>query len=199
MPDRSIRLVHTTPLLPNSLPPPRRSLNSPLAPANGASVSPSLPPLNSELTLLVNKLQWLTSRRPVLLQTFGTMVDHLIAKTDPKAPSLQPGLPRLSPGPDLILTVDRVTQEYTKYVEYTPGTMVVPSCDVLNRTIGDVVPSVAELFHEAIWTAHREQRAVSLEYAIGAHARRAHVVVRDQLVALNISAVTATRQIMGGG
>jgi hypothetical protein len=117
------------------------------------------------------------------------MADNLIAKTDPGAHSLPPGFPRLSPCPDLILTVDRVTKEYTKYVEYNPGTMVVPSCDILNRTIGDVVPAVAELFHEAIWVAHKEQRAVDVQYMIGPHERRAHVVVRDQVVALNITAV----------
>jgi hypothetical protein len=117
------------------------------------------------------------------------MVDHLIATTDPKAPSLPPGLPRTSPCPDLLLTVDRVTKEYTKYVEYSPGTMVVPSTDILNRHIGDVVPSVAELFLEAIWTAHKDQRAVDIRYCIGQHERRAHVVVREQVVALNIQAV----------
>jgi hypothetical protein len=117
------------------------------------------------------------------------MADNLIAKTDPGAHSLPPGFPRLSPCPDLILTVDRVTKEYTKYVEYNPGTMVVPSCDILNRTIGDVVPEVAEMFHEAIWIAHKEQRAVDVQYMIGPHERRAHVVVRDQVVALNITAV----------
>jgi hypothetical protein len=190
MSDRSLRLVHQTTLLPNSPPPPRPSHNSRILPANGASGSLLPPPLNSELMLLVNKLQWLTSRRPVLLQTFGTMVDHLISKTDPKAPDLiPPGIPRLSPGPDLLLTVDRVTKEYTKYVEYTPGTMVVPSADILNRHIGDVVPSVAELFLEAIHVAHKDQRAVDIQYVIGCHERQAHVVVRDQVVALNIRAV----------
>jgi hypothetical protein len=110
-------------------------------------------------------------------------------------------IPRQSPGPDLLLTVDRVTKKYLNYHEYTPGTMVVPSCDLLNRTMGEVVPSVAELFHEAIWTAHSEQRAVEIHYMLGRHERRAHVVVRDQLVALNISAIHAAHALLmvGGG
>jgi hypothetical protein len=98
-------------------------------------------------------------------------------------------IPRQSPGPDLILTVDRVTKEYTNYHEYTPGTMVVAPSDVLNRCLGDVVPSVAELFHEAIHAAHKGRESVDIQYVIGPHERRARVVVSGQLAALNISAV----------
>jgi hypothetical protein len=108
-------------------------------------------------------------------------------------------IPRTSPCPDLILTVDRVTKEYTKYVEYTPGTMVVPSCDVLNRHIGDVVPTVAEMFNEAIWTAYRSRRAVDVEYVLGRHTRQAHVVVSGDMAALNIKAVNVSRALMVGG
>jgi hypothetical protein len=108
-------------------------------------------------------------------------------------------IPRQSPGPDLILTVDRVTKEYTEYREYTPGTMVVAPSDVLNRCIGDVVPTVAETFNQAIWAAQRGRQAVDIEYVLGRHHRQAHVVVNGDRVALNITAVCAPRALMVGG
>lgn len=90
---------------------------------------------------------------------------------------------------DLVLTVDALTEEYIGYREVTPGSMIVSSSEMLGKRLGDVVPSIADMFHEAMWAAGRDHSTIRLAYALRGHNRIAHVSVLKGKALLHISAV----------
>lgn len=95
-------------------------------------------------------------------------------------------LPLERPAADLSLTLDRPTLEYIGYREFTLGSLVVPSCEMLNRRMGDVAPDVAEAFERGIWQATQDDAPATFGYVIRGHDSLAVLTVRGQRVQIQI-------------
>lgn len=95
-------------------------------------------------------------------------------------------LPLTKPAADLSLTLDRPTLEYIGYREFTLGSMVVPSSEVMNRRLGDVVPEVADVFERNVWHATVSGESTEFDYVLRGYDSHAHVTVQAQRVSILI-------------
>lgn len=75
--------------------------------------------------------------------------------------------------------VDLHTREYIGYREHTPGSLLVAPCDLLNRTMEQLVPDqhVIELFNKAIWEAREYLVPQRISYTLRSRPRRTNVAV----------------------
>lgn len=195
MPERLLQLVHSVHSKPNvsfrnSRKPQQFSDKLPIPPPNRRIVSPTWRETLSTASL-GNKMQWLAATHPFVLQTFDKMIDTVIEKhirDGGEPPDLASPSP-VEPESDLTYEIDRQTLEYVGYHEHTPGTMIIPSCNLLHRRMGDVAPEVADLFDRAIWTATKSGIPQQVSYRLRGHNRRATVDVIGSIANIAVNEV----------
>lgn len=133
-------------------------------------------------------MQQTLERRCFASESAKARILHLVPKE----------IQRTSPGPDLVLTIDKNTKEYTTYKEYTPGCLLVAPCDLLGYRMGDVAPAVAEVLERAIWETEKAGAPVEVNYTFRDFNRLGSVFTRGDLAHINIKALGAARALRIG-
>lgn len=96
------------------------------------------------------------------------------------------------PRADLSIRIDRITGKYTRYKEFTPGSLLVAPCDLLEHPFTEVVPGdIADKIDRAAWYAAKHERVEHFSYTLKNRTRRAYVSVHEQQIRMDINEVNA--------